>query len=52
MKTLLIAYRNICRNKRRSLMTVLAIAVSSVSVLLFGGNISSIIYTLQTGGLQ
>ena len=49
MKTLLIAYRNICRNKRRSLMTVLAIAVSSVSVLLFGGNISSIIYTLQTG---
>lgn len=30
-------------------MTVLAIAVSSVSVLLFGGNISSIIYTLQTG---
>jgi len=49
MKTLQIAYRNICRNKRRSLMTVLAIAVSSVSVLLFGGNISSIIYTLQTG---
>jgi putative ABC transport system permease protein len=30
-------------------MTILAIAVSSVSVLLFGGNISSIIYTLQTG---
>ncbi len=49
MKTLQIAYRNICRNKRRSLMTVLAIAVSSASVLLFGGNISSIIYTLQTG---
>ncbi len=49
MKTLRIAYRNICRNKRRSLMTILAIAVSSVSVLLFGGNISSIIYTLQTG---
>ena len=52
MKTLLIAYRNICRNKRRSLMTVLAIAVSSVSVLLFGGNISSIIYTLQTGYIR
>lgn len=49
MKLLKIAYRNICRNKRRSLMTVLAIAVSTVSVLLFGGNIMSIIYTLQTG---
>lgn len=49
MKLLRIAYRNICRNKRRSLMTVLAIAVSTVSVLLFGGNIMSIIYTLQTG---
>lgn len=44
-----IPYRNICRNKRRSLMTILAIAVSSVSVMLFGGNIMSIIYTLQTG---
>ena len=49
MKLLRVAYRNICRNKRRSLMTVLAIAVSTVSVLLFGGNIMSIIYTLQTG---
>ncbi len=49
MTILKIAYRNICRNKRRSLMTILAIAVSSLSVLLFGGNISSIIYTLQTG---
>ncbi len=49
MRTFTIAYRNIYRNTRRSLMTVLAIAVSSVSVLLFGGNILSIIYTLQTG---
>jgi putative ABC transport system permease protein len=49
MSLLGIAYRNICRNKRRSLMTVLAIAVSSVSVLLFGGNIISILYSLQTG---
>ncbi|MFA6583162.1 MAG: hypothetical protein WCS77_02600 [Elusimicrobiaceae bacterium] len=49
MKILSIAYRNICRNKRRSLMTIMAIAVSSVAVLLFGGNVMSIIYTLQTG---
>ena len=49
MRFLSIAYRNVCRNKRRSLMTVLAIAVSSVSVMLFGGNMISIIYSLQTG---
>jgi putative ABC transport system permease protein len=49
MKTLSIAFRNIFRNARRSIMTVLAIGVSAVSTLLFGGFVFSIMYGLQTG---
>ena len=32
-----IAYRNILRNRRRSAMTALAVAVGTLAVLLFGG---------------
>jgi len=49
MKTINIAFRNIFRNARRSLMTVLAICVSAVSILLFGGYVFAIMYGLQTG---
>jgi len=52
MKTLQIAFRNIFRNARRSLMTVLAISVSAVSVLLFGGFIFAIMYGMQTSIVQ
>jgi putative ABC transport system permease protein len=48
MKTVVIAFRNIFRNGRRSTMTVLAICVSTISILLFGGYIYAIIYGLQT----
>ncbi|MBA4367214.1 MAG: ABC transporter permease [Desulfobacterium sp.] len=48
MKTLHIAFRNIFRNSRRSLMTILAIAVSSIAVHLFGGYVANIIYGMQT----
>ena len=52
MKTLSIAFRNIFRNARRSIMTVLAIAVSAISILLFGGFVFAIIYGLETGIVQ
>lgn len=48
MKTLRIAFRNIFRNSRRSLMTIMAISVSAASILLFGGYVFSIMYGLQT----
>lgn len=48
MNTVAIALRNIARNKRRSLMTILAIAVSTSSLLLFGGFVQGIVYGLQT----
>lgn len=43
-----IAFRNIFRNSRRSLMTVLAIAVGAASLLLFGEFIENIMLALQT----
>ena len=46
--TLSIAARNIRRNGRRSLMTVLAIMMGGIAVLLFGGYVSAIFYGLQT----
>ncbi|MFZ5572653.1 MAG: ABC transporter permease [Thermodesulfobacteriota bacterium] len=48
MRTLHIAFRNIFRNSRRSLMTILAIAVSSVAVHLFGGYVAHIVYGMQS----
>ncbi len=48
MKTLNIAFRNIFRNSRRSLMTILAIGVSAVAIHLFGGYVAQVIYGMQT----
>lgn len=52
MKTLQIAFRNIFRNKRRSLMTITAISVSAVSIILFGGFVFAVMYGLQTELVQ
>lgn len=48
MNTLVIAWRNIFRNARRSLTTFLAIAVSAVAVLLFGGFVATIIFGFES----
>ncbi|WP_299442908.1 FtsX-like permease family protein [uncultured Rhodospira sp.] len=47
-----IAIRNLLRNGRRSLMTILAIGVSGMAILLFGGFVTSIWYGLQTSIVQ
>ncbi|CAG1017358.1 ABC transporter permease YtrF [Burkholderiaceae bacterium] len=58
MKVLSLALRNLLRNRRRSLMTLLAMVIGLVAVLLFGGYIRDINYALQsdfvrlTGHLQ
>lgn len=48
MNTFHLAWRNILRNRRRSLLTLAAIAVGSLAVLLFGGYVSATIMTLHT----
>lgn len=48
MNTLHLAWRNILRNRRRSLLTLAAIAVGSLAVLLFGGYVSATITVLHT----
>jgi putative ABC transport system permease protein len=48
MTTLKIAARNIARNIRRSLMTISAIAVGTMSMLLFGEFVSQIFVALET----
>jgi putative ABC transport system permease protein len=48
MTTLKIAARNILRNIRRSLMTISAIAVGTMSMLLFGEFVSQIFVALET----
>jgi putative ABC transport system permease protein len=47
-----IAFRNILRNRRRSLMTGSAVAVGALALLLFGGFISYIFAGLETGLVQ
>lgn len=46
--TLALAWRNLLRNRRRSLMTLLAMQLGLMAVLLFGGYIRDITYSLQT----
>ena len=48
MITLSLAVRNLLRNRRRSLATLLAIAIGSSSILLFGGYSSNIKYSMET----
>ena len=47
-----LAWRNLLRNRRRSLTTLLAMSVGLVAVLLFGGYRSNIVYGLETGFVQ
>ncbi len=48
MKTVALALRNLERNRRRSLATLLAMVVGGVSILLFGGYVQNIVYGMQT----
>jgi len=52
MNTVSLALRNLLRNRRRSLTTLLAMVVGLVAILLFGGYRSNIIYGTQTGFVQ
>jgi len=52
MKTLSLALRNLLRNRRRSLTTLLAMVIGVASVLVFGGYIRNITYGLQTRYVQ
>jgi putative ABC transport system permease protein len=48
VKTLALAARNLLRNRRRSLTTILAMIVGAQAILLFGGYSRNITYGLQT----
>lgn len=48
MNTLSLAWRNLLRNRRRSLMTLIAMVLGLMAVLLFGGYIRNINYVMQT----
>jgi putative ABC transport system permease protein len=52
VRTFGLAARNLLRNRRRSLATLLAMVVGLVSVLIFGGYRSNISYGMQTGFIQ
>jgi putative ABC transport system permease protein len=49
MRTLSLALRNLLRNRRRSLATLLAMMIGGICILLFGGYIQNIVFGLQTG---
>lgn len=52
MKTLSLAWRNLLRNRRRSLTTLMAMAMGLIAVLLFGGYVKDLSYGLQTDFVQ
>ena len=52
MMTLSLAVRNLLRNQRRSLATLLAMAIGSTSILLFGGFSGNINYEMHTRNVQ
>jgi len=52
MMTLSLAVRNLLRNRRRSLATLLAMAIGATSILLFGGYSANINYTMHTAYVQ
>lgn len=52
MNTLGLAWRNLLRNRRRSLTTLLAMVLGLVTVLLFGGYVKDLSYGLQTDFVQ
>ncbi len=49
MRTLSLALRNLLRNRRRSLTTLLAMGIGVVTILVFGGYSRNVTYGLQTG---
>jgi putative ABC transport system permease protein len=49
MRTLSLAVRNLLRNRRRSVATLAAIAIGGSAILLFGGYIANIRYSMETG---
>ena len=52
MKTLSRALRNLLRNRRRSLTTLLAMMIGLVTILVFGGYSRNVIFAMQTGYVQ
>ncbi|MEO7129738.1 MAG: ABC transporter permease, partial [Rhodoferax sp.] len=52
MMTLNLAVRNLLRNRRRSLATLLAMAIGSTAILLFGGFSANINYMMHTHHVQ
>ncbi|WP_394788228.1 ABC transporter permease [Rhodoferax sp.] len=52
MMILSLAMRNLLRNRRRSFATMLAMAIGSVSILLFGGFSANVNYELHTRHVQ
>ncbi|NMM38746.1 MAG: ABC transporter permease [Glaciimonas sp.] len=52
MNTLFLALRNLLRNRRRSITTLLAMIIGLVAILIFGGYSANVIYGLQTGAVQ
>ena len=48
MRTLALALRNLLRNRRRSLTTLVAMAIGAVTILVFGGYSRNITLSLQT----
>lgn len=52
MKTFSLALRNLLRNRRRSLTTLLAMVIGLTAILLFGGYRSNITHGIESGFIQ
>lgn len=48
-QTVLLALRNLSRNRRRSITSLLAVMIGGFAILMFGGYVRNITYGLETG---
>jgi putative ABC transport system permease protein len=52
MNTFLLALRNLLRNPRRSITTLLAMSIGLVTILIFGGYRSNVVHSIESGFIQ
>ena len=50
--SLFIALRNVLRNRRRTLVTLITLAIGEIALLIFGGYSNAVVHGVETGVIR